>query len=88
MVFTLDLGLAPLVESLPSFGVVGAAVRILGNDLTGTKSITFNRTLATFTVVSSTEISAIVAAGASTGNIQVTTPTATPTSNVVFTEEH
>jgi uncharacterized repeat protein (TIGR03803 family) len=84
-VFTLSVGLAPFVESLPPYGVVGAAVRILGNNLTGTTSVTFNGTSATFTVVSSTQISATVPAGAKNGTVQVVTPSGTLSSNVPFT---
>jgi len=42
---------------------VGAAVNILGTDLTGSTSFTFNGTAATFTVKSSFEITTTVPAG-------------------------
>jgi hypothetical protein len=63
---------------------VGAAVRILGESLTGATGVTFNGTAATFTVVSSTLISTTVPAGATTGEVQVTTPSGKLFSNVPF----
>lgn len=41
-------------------------------------------TPATFTVVSSSEITTTVPSGATTGSVQVTTPSGTLTSNIVF----
>ncbi len=72
------------METLPTSGKVGRAVTILGNNLTGTTSVTFNGTLATFKVVLSTEIKATVPVGATTGFVTVTTPSETLKSNVVF----
>jgi uncharacterized repeat protein (TIGR03803 family) len=83
-IFSLDTGLGPFVETLPTSGKVKAAVKILGTDLTGATSVTFNGTAATFTVVSSSEITTNVPVGASTGKVQVVTPNGTLTSNVVF----
>jgi hypothetical protein len=56
---------------------VGAAVKILGTDLTGATSLSFNDIPAAFTVVSATEISTLVPAGATTGRVQVKTPAGT-----------
>jgi uncharacterized protein (TIGR03437 family) len=42
--------------------------------LTGATSVTFNGTPATFTVVSATEITTTVPAGATTGEVQAITP--------------
>jgi uncharacterized protein (TIGR03437 family) len=72
------------VKTLPHSGQVGAAIRILGTDLTGATSVSFNGTLAAFNVVSPTEITTTVPAGATTGKIQVTTPGGTLSSNVPF----
>jgi len=83
-VFGLSVGLGPFVETLPTSGKVGAAVKILGTNLTGSTSVTFNGTAATFTVVSSSEITTTVPAGATTGKVKVTTPHRTLTSNVSF----
>jgi uncharacterized repeat protein (TIGR03803 family) len=83
-VFRLSAGLGPFVETLPAFGKVGAAIEILGTDLTGATSVTFNGIVATFTVVSATEITTRVPDGATTGTVQVTTPTGTLSSNATF----
>ena len=68
----------------PPFGKVGATVKILGTDLTGATSVSFNGTAAVFTVVSSSEITTTVPAGASSGEVQVVTPGGTLSSNVAF----
>jgi hypothetical protein len=52
--------------------------------LTGATSVTFNGIPAAFTVDASTAISTTVPAGATTGKVQVVTPTATLSSNVRF----
>jgi len=83
-VFSLSVGLAPFVKTQPHFGTVGAAIRVLGTDLTGATSVTFNGTPAAFEVVSPTEIAATVPAGATTGSIQVTTPGGTLASGGPF----
>ena len=83
-IFSLSLGLNPFVETGPAFGKVGTAVKILGTDLTGATSVTFNGTAATFTVPSGTFIKTTVPAGATTGRIQVVTPGGTLTSNTNF----
>jgi uncharacterized repeat protein (TIGR03803 family) len=83
-VFSLSVGLGPFVKPLPTSGKVRTAVTIVGNNLTGTTSVTFNGTAAAFTVVSSTEITTTVPKGATTGEVQVTTPSGTLSSNVPF----
>lgn len=60
------------------------AVTILGTDLTGATSVTFNGTAATFTVVSASQIKTTVPTGATTGAVEVTTPSSTLSSNSVF----
>ncbi len=82
--FSLSLGLGPFVKTLPIAGVVGETVDVLGTDLTGATSVTFNGTVATFTVVRPSQITATVPAGASSGEVQVSTPHGTLTSNVPF----
>jgi uncharacterized repeat protein (TIGR03803 family) len=84
-IYSLSVGLAPFVEIVPASAKVGQIMHILGTDLTGATSVTFNGTPATFTVVSGTQIKATVPAGATTGSIQVTTPNGTLTSNIAFT---
>jgi uncharacterized repeat protein (TIGR03803 family) len=82
--FALAVGLGPFVRTLPVNGKVGAQVRIFGNGLTTATSVTFNGTPATFAVVSSTLIRATVPSGATTGTVQVTTPSGTLSSNLPF----
>ena len=83
-VFSLSLGLAPFVATVPTAGAVGTSVTILGNHLTGTTGVMFNGTAASFTVVSSTEITATVPAGATTGRVKVEAPNGTLKSNAAF----
>jgi uncharacterized repeat protein (TIGR03803 family) len=83
-VFSLSVGLGPFVETLPTSGKVGAKVIILGNNLTGTTSVTFNGRASSFTVDTSTEITTTVPTGATTGAVKVTTPNKTLKSNVGF----
>ena len=84
-VFSLAVaGLGPFVEAEPPFGKVGSAIRILGTNLMGASSVTFNGTPAVFKVLSPTEIGAVVPAGASSGAVQVVTPSGTLSSNVHF----
>jgi uncharacterized repeat protein (TIGR03803 family) len=82
--FRLSVGLSPFVQPLPPFGKVGTSVFILGNSLKGTTRVSFNGTAAKFTVMSPTDIKATVPSGATTGMIQVVTPSGTLSSNVAF----
>jgi uncharacterized repeat protein (TIGR03803 family) len=82
--YSYSTGLSPLVQTVPIAAKVGKRVIILGNGLTGSTSVTFNGTSATFTVVSDTEITATVPTGAATGTVTVTTPTKTLDSNPAF----
>jgi uncharacterized repeat protein (TIGR03803 family) len=83
-VFSLSVGLGPFVETQPTAGKVGAAVKILGTDLTGATSVRFNGTAAVFKVVSASLITTDVPTGATTGTVEVTTPKGTLKSNVAF----
>jgi uncharacterized repeat protein (TIGR03803 family) len=83
-VFSLSVGLLPFVETRPTSSMVEAPVQILGNDLTGATSVTFNGTSAVFTVVSSALITTTVPAGATTGTVQVVTLSGTLSSNLPF----
>ena len=82
--FRLDMGLGPFVQILPSAGKIGAPVRVLGTNLTGATSVTFNGTAAVFKTVSPSLITATVPAGATTGAVQVVTPGGTLKSNMPF----
>jgi uncharacterized repeat protein (TIGR03803 family) len=83
-VFSLSMGLGPFIETLPTTGTAGSTVKILGTNLTGATSVTFNGLAAAFTVVRPSEISAAVPTGATTGTVQATTPAGTLSSNVAF----
>jgi uncharacterized repeat protein (TIGR03803 family) len=83
-VFSVSDGLGPFVETLPNSGKVGAAVRILGTDLTGVTSVTFNGTAAEFKVISKSEIETNIPSGATTGTVEVKLAKNTLKSNVVF----
>jgi uncharacterized repeat protein (TIGR03803 family) len=84
-VFSLDMGLGPFVRTLPTSGKANAAVKILGTDLTGATSVTFNGTAAAFKVVSNSEITTKVPEGATSGVVKVVTASGTTlTSNPVF----
>jgi len=82
--FILSMSLGPFVETQTTSGEVGSVVTILGTDLTGASSVTFDGTAAVFKVVSGSEITTTVPTGATTGKIEVTTPGGTLTSNVNF----
>jgi uncharacterized repeat protein (TIGR03803 family) len=83
-IFSLSVGLGPFVEANPTFGKVGWTVTILGGDLKGATSVSFNGTPAEFAVVSDTEITATVPMGASTGTVKVATSSGTLSGNVIF----
>jgi uncharacterized protein (TIGR03437 family) len=65
-------------------GTVGETVTILGTNLTAPVSVTFNGIAAAATYVSSSEITAKVPPGATTGKVAVTLPSGTLVSNVPF----
>ena len=83
-IFSEDVGLGPFVVTVPTARKIGQSVIILGTNLAGTTSVTFNGTSATFKVVSATEISTAVPSGATTGPVLVVTPAGTLKSNVPF----
>jgi len=87
-IFRLSVGLGPFVKTQPHNGKVGAPIMILGTDLTGATSVTFNGTPAAFTIVSATEITTTVPAGATTGAVRVTTPGGTLASGGPFRWRH
>lgn len=84
-VFSLDMGLEPFVKTTTATGRIGASIQILGQGLTGTSAVTFNGvTAASFRVISDTYMTAVVPVGATSGLIQVTTPSGVLASNVGF----
>ena len=77
-------GLGPFVTTNPTSGAVGKAVTILGSDLTGATSVTFNGVSASLKVVSKTKVTTTAPTGATTGTVEVVTPSGTLKSNVDF----
>jgi YVTN family beta-propeller protein len=69
----------------PSSGGIGTSVMITGTHFTGASAVRFNGTSASYVVNSSTQIVAVVPAGATSGSIGVTTPGGTATSGSAFT---
>jgi len=82
-----DFFVGPIITSFtPSSGVVGIEVTITGNNFGGVTAVQFNGTAAaTYTVDSSTQIRATVAAGSTAGQISVTTAVSTALSAANFT---
>ncbi|HEX3110225.1 MAG TPA: IPT/TIG domain-containing protein, partial [Thermoanaerobaculia bacterium] len=79
-------GSAPTVTSFsPTSGGTGTSVTITGTNFTGTTAVKFNGQSATFTVISSTSITATVPNCLSTGTISVTNASGTGTSSGTFT---
>jgi hypothetical protein len=77
---------APTLTLLsPANGSVGTSVTITGTNLSGATAVSFNGTAASsFVVNSATSLTAVVAAGTTTGPVQVTTPSGTATSPTSF----
>ena len=73
-VFRLSVGLGSFVKILPHARKAGQAIKILGTNLTGAISVTFNGTAATFTVARPSLITTTVPSGATSGKIRVTIP--------------
>jgi len=77
-----------LASFSPATGPVGTWVTLTGTHLTGVTAVRFHGTAAaTYSVLSSTQISARVPAGATTGALSVVTPQGTATSPGSFTVE-
>ena len=76
-----------MVHASPASGRAGTTVTINGKTFSNPTSVQFNGVAATFTVYSTTKITAAVPAGATTGKISVTTSggTANSTSDFVVT---
>jgi hypothetical protein len=67
------IGLPTITSFNPTSGIIGNSVVINGTNFITVNSVKFNNTSATFVVNSSTQITATVPAGATSGNINVTT---------------
>jgi len=84
--FTVEPNPEPVLTSFsPTSGVVGTLVTLTGTGFTGASAVSFNGTVAPYTVVTDATITATVPAGATSGTVQVTTPGGTATSAVAFT---
>jgi uncharacterized repeat protein (TIGR03803 family) len=84
LIFSLSVGLGPFIGTVPMAATVGTAVQVLGSDLTGASSVTFNGTPAEFTVVSPTQISTRVPSGAESGRVAVKLPNGTLRTIAIF----
>ena len=83
---TLPVAAPTILGFLPASGMVGTCVTITGTGFTDASEVAFDGTAATsFTVDSDTQITATVPAGATTGEISVTTPGGTAMSATDFT---
>jgi uncharacterized repeat protein (TIGR03803 family) len=82
--YSLNIGLKPFIHLVSASGKVASTVEILGQGFTGTTGVSFDGSAATFTVSSSTYLTAKVPAGARTGSVIVTTPGGKLTSSGSF----
>ena len=82
--YSLDAGLKPFVALVNNLGKVGTSVVILGQGLTGTTKVSFHGQSASFKIIADTSLTAQVPAGATSGLVEVTTPTRTLKSNRPF----
>ena len=81
--FSFNDKLGPFVKSVESAGKVGSTVILLGQGLTGTTDVQFNgKSASSFTVVSDTEVTAVVPSGATLGAIHVLVAPSTTYSTV------
>ena len=69
----------------PEDATVGTSILITGTDLSGATRVEFNGISTDFTVISHTEMTAIVPGGESSGAIRVTTPNGVLTTSTPFT---
>jgi uncharacterized repeat protein (TIGR03803 family) len=83
-VYTLNMGLAPFVNTALFSGKEGETVTLLGTHLTGTSEVTFNGSAANFKVLSDTHLAATIPPGATTGPIRVVTPSSELLSRKTF----
>ncbi len=78
--------LPPTIDRLiPATGQVGTVVALIGTNLGAATQVTFNGMAAAFTIQSSTQLTATVPSGATSGPITVTTSIGTASSSGSFT---
>ena len=75
---------ATLSKLSPSHGLVGQPIKIKGKNLAGTTDVAFNTTDAASFTLKGNQITAVVAAGSTTGPVHVTTPVG-PVAGPTFT---
>ncbi len=80
-----DAAVPAITALIPTSGPVGASVTLVGSGFTGATVVDFNDRAARFAVNSSTQITAIVPARATSGPLSVTTPGGVATSAATFT---
>jgi|GEM_PF-850530 len=85
LVTTLSAQAPGVLSFSPGSGVINTQVVISGYYFSSASAVSFNGTSATFTLNSSSQITANVPSGATTGPISVTTPNGTGTSSSNFT---
>lgn len=84
--FSFNVNIAPQVFSIsPATAAEGDVVTVRGARFTGASEVKLGTTPVTYTVVSATEISFTVPAGASSGAVTITTPNGTVTSSTALT---
>jgi len=83
-VFTVPAVPPSITGFAPSTGLAGSHVRITGTNFKDVSAVAFNGTSASFQVLTSTSIDAIVPTGAISGMISVTTPAGTAYSKGSF----
>jgi hypothetical protein len=72
--FTISAGLPAFIKTVPTAAAAGTQVQILGTNLSAASQVTFNGIAAPFTVISASLITSPVPSGATTGKVEVTTP--------------
>jgi len=81
-----NVNIAPQVFSIsPATAAAGDVVTVTGARFTGASEVNLGTTPVTYTVISATEISFTVPAGASSGAVTITTPNGTVTSSTALT---
>lgn len=84
--FTVVIPPPTITGFTPIHGVIGTTVTVNGSHFTGATGVSFNGTPAvTFSVVTDTQVTAVVPAGTTTGHVSVTGPGGVASSVAVFT---
>ena len=84
VVFRYNLGVAPFIRYMDTYGRVGESVKILGEGFTNATQVSFNGVRAQVSYVTPTYLSVVVPNGATTGPITATTTYGTLKSDKAF----